>query len=209
MQAAMQDWGRLDLAGVIQWMHSELTPPGWFLIGHSAGGQMTGLAPNTADAAGLILVASQSGYWRLWPASAQLRWLWMWFALIPVLTRVYGYTPTSKLKFGEDLPAGVGLEWARWCRSPQFIVDASGKPIREGFRAFTSPIVAFGMEDDSNAPQRAIDELLGFYGSTSKEHQRVRPADFGVESIGHFGFFRSQFRDTLWRVSLDWMKNLL
>jgi predicted alpha/beta hydrolase len=190
-------------------MQAELAPTRWFLIGHSAGGQMTGLASNSADAAGLILVASQSGYWRLWPPASQLRWVCMWYVLIPLLTHIYGYTPTSKLKFGEDLPAGVGLEWARWCRSPEFIIDAKGKAIREGFRAFTSPILAFGMEDDPNAPERAIDELLEFFGSTLKEHRRVRPAEIGVDAVGHFGFFRSQFRDTLWRESLDWMKALL
>lgn len=209
MRATMQDWGRLDLAGVIDWMRNQLAPSRWLLIGHSAGGQMTGLASNNGDAAGLLLVASQSGYWRLWPVSAQFRWLWLWYILLPVMTRLYGYTPTSKLNFGNDLPAGVGLEWAHWCRNPDFIVDAQGKAIREHFHAFRSPILAFSMEDDGNAPARAVDELLSYFGSKSKEHCHLRPAEIGAEAIGHFGFFRPEFRDTLWRESLEWIKDRL
>ena len=33
----------------------------------------------------------------------------------------------------------------------------------------------------------------------------VRPADAGVSRIGHFGFFREQFRDTLWADALAWL----
>ena len=32
--------------------------------------------------------------------------------------------------------------------------------------------------------------------------KRIAPRDIGVESIGHFGFFRAAFEPTLWRPHL-------
>jgi len=33
------------------------------------------------------------------------------------------------------------------------------------------------------------------------------PRELGAERIGHFGFFREQFRDTLWRDAADWLES--
>ena len=53
--------------------------------------------------------------------------LWMWpvthFAL-PGVTRLHGYFPSSRFGFGEDLPKGVAIEWASWCRNPTYLVGA-------------------------------------------------------------------------------------
>ena len=38
-----------------------------------------------------------------------------------------------------------------------------------------------------------------------KEILRVAPADIAASRIGHFGFFREQFRGPLWRPSVDWL----
>jgi predicted alpha/beta hydrolase len=29
----------------------------------------------------------------------------------------------------------------------------------------------------------------------------------GVKSVGHFGFFRERFRDSLWRETADWLES--
>ena len=34
----------------------------------------------------------------------------------------------------------------------------------------------------------------------------VTPADTGIPSIGHMGFFRSEHRDTLWRGAAEWIQ---
>src|SRR4051812_8270902 len=59
--ARMQDWGELDLAAVIS--HARTLWPGLplGLVGHSAGGQMVGLAPNARQLRALLFVAAQSG----------------------------------------------------------------------------------------------------------------------------------------------------
>ncbi|MFL6259471.1 MAG: hypothetical protein ACJ76Y_07150 [Thermoanaerobaculia bacterium] len=32
------------------------------------------------------------------------------------------------------------------------------------------------------------------------------PREVGAPAIGHFGFFRERFRDTLWRESSGWLR---
>ena len=34
----------------------------------------------------------------------------------------------------------------------------------------------------------------------------LTPADAGVAKIGHFGFFRPEHRDTLWRGAAEWLQ---
>ena len=62
------------------------------------------------------------------------------------------------------------------------------------------------MSDDAFAPVAAVQALLELYPSSKAELRRVRPAEVGAKSIGHFGFFRESFRDTLWREAADWLE---
>ena len=34
----------------------------------------------------------------------------------------------------------------------------------------------------------------------------IPPAEVGVKKIGHFGFFRPEHRDTLWRGAAEWLQ---
>jgi predicted alpha/beta hydrolase len=34
----------------------------------------------------------------------------------------------------------------------------------------------------------------------------VKPSDVDAKAIGHFGFFRPEHRDTLWRSAAEWLK---
>ena len=44
-----------------------------------------------------------------------------------------------------------------------------------------------------------------FTGSIDRSIWRVTPAEAGVAKIGHFGFFRPELRDTLWKAALAWL----
>ncbi|NLG77200.1 MAG: alpha/beta hydrolase, partial [Xanthomonadaceae bacterium] len=37
------------------------------------------------------------------------------------------------------------------------------------------------------------------------EYRRIAPRDIGVTKIGHFGFFRPQFQESLWPIVKEWM----
>jgi predicted alpha/beta hydrolase len=130
----------------------------------------------------------------------------MWFlthVLLPGMSRVYGYVPSRIFGQGEDLPAGVAIEWARWCRHPGYLVGALGA--QEAYARFAAPIRAYAVADDSYAPPAAVEAFLEFYPNAPRAVEKVAPEAHGGP-IGHFGFFRERFKDTLWNEAAEWME---
>lgn len=122
-----------------------------------------------------------------------------------MLTSVVGYFPSWTVGLGEDLPAGVARGWARWGRHSEYVVDASGEPIRERYRSFAGSVRAYSFTDDTLAPRLAVEALLELFASARVEHRRLSPEDLGRDRIGHFLFFREEMRDTLWTESAEWL----
>lgn len=205
LETDLAAWGERDVAGAIAW--AERTFPGAPLLyaGHSAGGQLLGLAANADAVRRVLTVAAPSGYWKLWHGWRRLWIASMWFVLFPLVTRIVGYLPGRGLGLGADLPRGVALQWARWGRNRHYISDAEGRPRSEGHRRVTAPIRAYSFADDPYAPEEAVAELLGYYAAAPREHRHLRPADLGLERIGHLGFYRERMRDLLWRETADWL----
>ena len=203
MRAAMRDWALLDAAAA--WNCLEEIHPGskMLVVGHSFGGQSLGLLPRPERVAGALVVGSQSGYWRHWPALGRAWMMPTTYVLLPAISRLLGYFPSSRLGFGEDLPAGVAIEWASWCRDPDYLVGALGADA--AYARFAAPLRAYAIADDAFAPLGAVRALMKLYPSARSEVRVVQPRDVGAASIGHFGFFRERFRDTLWREAAEWL----
>ena len=202
LKVAMRDWAELDAAAAFDFV-SHLFPS-IFIVGHSFGGQAFGLLPEPERIAAALAVGSQSGYWKHWPPLGRA---WMWPAvhfMLPLVSRLRGYFPGSRLGFGEDLPAGVAIEWARWCRHPRYLVGALG--VEQAYARFAAPLRAYAISDDAFAPSGAVRALLELYPSSKSEIRIVHPRDVGASSIGHFGFFRERFRDSLWRDAAEWLE---
>jgi len=206
--AAMRDWGQKDIAGVIDWISKELNPTKIFVVGHSAGGQLVGLANNNNLVNAMITIAAQSGYWGHWRSIQRYRLALLWFILIPLLTRIFGYFPSKRVGLGENLPKGVALEWASWCRNPNYLFGYGKELDLTHYESFSVPVLAYSFDDDSYATKRAVDALLLGYTNAEVTRKHIFPEDIGVRSIGHFGFFREQFRDSLWRDTNEWLKRL-
>lgn len=82
-------------------------------------------------------------------------------ALIPASTPLAGYCPSTALGLGDNLPAGVGLEWASWCRDPGYHIGVLGDEVRGGFAAMQGKLRAYWITDDRFAPRgRGIHRLL-------------------------------------------------
>jgi predicted alpha/beta hydrolase len=200
LRARMRDWALLDAAAALTHVKDRKVR----IVGHSFGGQALGLLPEPERIVRALVVGSQSGYWRHWPALGRA---WMWpvthFAL-PAFSRLHGYFPGSRLGFGEDLPKGVAIEWARWCRHPRYLVGALGA--EDLYRRVRAPLRAYAIGDDPFAPRAAVAALLALYPNAPGEVRAVEPRELGVRRIGHFGFFREAFRDSLWREAADWLE---
>ena len=200
VQARMQDWALLDAAAACQFLHGKTIS----VVGHSFGGQALGLLPDPQRIAAAVLVGAQSGYWKNWP---RLGRAWMWPAThlaLPGVAKLHGYFPGSRFGFGEDLPAGVALQWASWCRHPRYLVGALG--VEDLYARVSVPIRAYAIADDAFAPLSAVEALRRLYPAARWETRRVAARDVGAKSLGHFGFFRERFRDSLWREAADWLE---
>jgi predicted alpha/beta hydrolase len=202
-RASMAAWGSQDLPGVIDWIVGRLRPSRLFLVGHSAGGHVLGLAPNGNVLSAAFLVASCSGYWGLWEGMHRLRMFAIWHLLMPALAGLCGYFPGSKVGLGEDLPANMAREWARWGRHPDFLL---GYENRAGYESLAIPMLFLSIKDDTMAIRRAVDSAASWYTKALIERQHLDPREIGADPIGHFGFFREKFRDTLWPRALKWLE---
>ncbi|GGC81416.1 alpha/beta hydrolase family protein [Undibacterium terreum] len=204
--ATVFDWAELDYNAALQ--AAKAWQPGVPLqvIGHSLGGQLPGLVPDNHLIDGLITVGAGSGYWR--DNAPQLkRFVWfMWYFAVPLYTRLWGYFPGKKMRKVGDLPKGVIFQWSQWCRSPHYVVDAQGAPIRAGYEKIRAPILSLSFTDDEMMSRRSIDSLHDFYKNAPVERRYISPQQVGARRIGHFGFFRPQFRTTLWQQALDWLQ---
>ena len=178
------------------------------IVGHSVGGQIIGLTQQNTCVAGVMGVGAQSGYWRLWPGVLKLRMLLLWYIVVPVSASIFRYFPASKFGLGEDIPAGVALQWAWGGRHRRYILDLFGGGEHDHFADLTAPFLGYSFGDDTYSPYATVAALLTFYPNAATTHKHVRPADIGVSSIGHFGFFRDRFADSLWAESADWLRTV-
>lgn len=203
----MQAWGERDLNTMIAWATGQYPKLDWHCIGHSVGGQIIGLAANNAVFKSVYCVSSQSGYWQHWERFDKLKMLLNWYALIPGVSRLLGKVPGAFLG-GEQLPEGIARQWAYWGRHQDYIVDEQGSPIREGFERVYCPMKFILIEDDLDfAPPKAVAALKQFYANADSLLFRISPQEAGAKEIGHFGFFKKEYRDSLWQDALNWLQH--
>jgi predicted alpha/beta hydrolase len=197
-RGTLRDWGRLDYPGALAWARARWPHARPAVVGHSVGGQILGLAEGSASLASIVLVASQIGYWGHWPAPRRLLYAALWHGVMPATTRALGYFPGRRLGLGENLPPGVALEWARWCRTPEFFVDEAGRPLEQYFETVRAPVLAISVSDDTFAPKAAVDALARRYTAAAVERRHVDARALPGGRSGHFGVFREPVGAPLW-----------
>jgi predicted alpha/beta hydrolase len=202
-KARMRDWADKDIGGALDYLARATHGVRLVGIGHSFGGQAFGIVPGNERYVAAMTVGAQSGYWKHWRGAGRAGMWFLTHVLLPGVSRSYGYFPSRLFGQGEDLPAGVAREWASWCRHPGYIVGALGA--QEAYARFTAPIRIYSITDDRYAPFKAVEAFLGFYPNAPRKVERVEPEKLGGP-IGHFGFFRERFKDTLWKDAADWME---
>jgi predicted alpha/beta hydrolase len=209
-RADWADWGESDLEAVLNYTGERPV----MLVAHSIGAFLAGLAPSNTRFQRLLFVGGQYAYWRDYAPAERWKMYLKWHVAMPLATRVFGYFPGARLGWIEDTPAGVVRDWTRMTdafektlRSETFI---GGERVSElflrRFRNVTAPILSIGLEDDAFGTPPALERLLAYFGASQRTHWRIAPRDLGAGSIGHFAFFHSCFRDSLWPLALDWLR---
>ena len=207
--ATIDQWGEIDQPSMLDHLVRLAPNSTLAIVGHSFGGQVLGLADNIANVRAAVLIATQSGHWRHWPAGKRrLRMLALWWLLIPGLTALTGRFPGAWIGTA-NLPTDIARSWARWGRSPHYVCDARGRAKRPFNDDVTFPLRWMSFSDDPVAPFSAVEAMQNYYASASIERLHLSPPDVGVESVGHFGFFRKSMPRRPWDEIADWLDRQL
>nr|WP_286947368.1 alpha/beta fold hydrolase [Pseudomonas sp. UBA6718] len=198
LQVDVIGWGRHDCSAMLDAVTAAAGTLPVFWIGHSLGGQILPFVRGSERIRRAFTIATGSGYWRENTRSLRNRAWLLWHLIAPLVTPLAGYFPGQRLGMVGDLPRGVIEQWRRWCLHPEYAVGAEGEAVREAYSAVRTPITAISFTDDEMMSGRNTESLHGFYRAAPQTAKRIAPTQIGVERIGHFGFFRRQFAESLW-----------
>jgi len=214
------DWGRRDIDAVLKWVHDTLVPEGCsgrrlVVLGHSAGGQLAGLAPHIVHADALVHVAVSLANARLWPwrgALGRLQFGWLVRVRIPLAVRAArgGCLPLAAVGMGPmSMPATILGDWARFTRQRGYLFAPRAGLDTARFARLNVPLLAWGFDDDPLAPARAIDALIERFPAARVTRRQVGGAALRDKGVGHMGFFRASSGVPWWRETVAWLDALV
>jgi predicted alpha/beta hydrolase len=204
-KADLFDWTR-DYEAAID--HADAAGGKVYLLGHSLGAQLPGLLANQHKVSGLLSIAAGSGYWK--ENAPQLKRIvpYFWFFLVPLAVTLCGYFPGRKLRKVGDLPAGVILQWRKWCLNPRYSVGAEGESARRAYASVRFPVLALSITDDELMTLAGTRSLFALYENAPRQIERIGPAELALRRIGHFGPFRAEQETRLWPRMADWLRGM-
>ncbi len=199
------DWGSNDLESIIQYVINNYPKSKKVILGHSIGGQLIGLAKSANKLDKIVLVATQSGYWKYWKGIGRIKMWFNWYVLFPFLITIFGYLNSKKISGMENLPKNVANQWRNWGKNQDYI--CSDTSINETFyETVETNVTAYSIDDDDFAPKEAVDWMTMKYKNAKRKSVHLDPNDFQVDKIGHFGIFKERFKNTIWTQLLNEIK---
>jgi len=203
----LNDWAA-DQSETLNFANKENPEHNITLITHSIGGQLIGLNPNIKLVDTIIMICSQSGYWKLFNGFNRFRMLVFWYVLIPTLTPLFGYFPAKHFGLFENLPKQVAYQWRKWGIHPNyFLSEFSLSDLY--FKKVNCNVHSISFPNDKFASKASVDWLTNKFSKATINRQHILPEDISVGNIGHFGFFKTSFKKPLWEFAENWIQNTL
>ena len=209
--AVAEDWSELDCGGAIAYLRSHYPRSELIGIAHSIGALLVGGAPNVKEISRFLFICAHTGYYKDYMPKYRLPMALLWHAVMPVLTRALGYFPANVLGFGEDIPAGVALQWAAR-RSPDLRPEATAPDVTRArsmiarYRDVGGDVLVLGFTDDAFATGAGAHRLLSAFPKLRRQSHFIAPHQVGMTTIGHFGFFRRTAEIALWPLVLPFLQ---
>ena len=196
-----KDWALIDFPAALAAL--EAVAPGHPIVGvgQSYGGHALGLSGTADRFERYAMVATMTAYFG--HLDDRQAWARMNLVGVPV-SFLFRDTPRW-LGIGEPIPGSCFRDWARWCRMRNYFFDDPDLPETARFAEVRLPILAIGLTDDRWATPRGVDDFMARHPNAAVEQRWLSPQDGGGAPIGHLGFFRSRFAQTLWPPLADWL----
>ncbi|WP_271784205.1 alpha/beta fold hydrolase [Aquimarina algiphila] len=207
-KATFLDWGDKDFAGVINYVKKEFPNQKILTLGHSIGGTIIGMTEKNTEISGVITVGAQTAYYKDWPKKQRAKIYFLWHIILPWITNVVGYFPGKKLGMLEDVPKGVIHQWHNRRKHTDIKKQLENNGVKLFYNTYQSKLLTLGIEDDPIGTEQAIKRIHNLFKSNQKEIEIIRLEEILTDKIGHFGFFRRKFKETLWVKTVKWFDNL-
>lgn len=200
-RASLADWGIHDATTVRKWLKQRYPELPLWLIGHSLGGLALPFQPDLQEIDRVITVAAGPVHLSDHPWPEKLVVAAMWYGHGPILTKLLGHFPGSRLGLGADIPAPAFWQWRRWCSQRGSVAaDPTAPPLAsEKLRA---PIKLVAFSDDALVPPRAVWRLGDWLPSSLVQQRLIQPQEHGLKSIGHIAAFSLRSR-AIWPTLID------
>jgi predicted alpha/beta hydrolase len=203
----VDDWVNLDIPAVVSEVKRRTQTHFLGAITHSVGGQLLGQSPVRQDIDGALFISSQRGIPKLFKGIARLR-IHYAYTVFPILIRIFGTLPISKWTLPQDCPSQVLLQWMRWGRTGVF-TDINGVNVEQRFADYKGQLITITIADDQDyASAASVEALASLYLGANVRFKKILPQDYGLDTIGHFGFFHRRAPQSLWSQVEKWLRQL-
>ncbi len=203
----LDEWAHLDIPAAVAEAKRRANPAFLGVVAHSIGGQLLGQSAVRHDIDGALLIASQRGIPSLYKGIGRLRVEYA-YLVFPLLIRMLGRLPVSEYTFPTECSGQAVAQWVRWGRRKRFTSQA-GEDMEPRFAEYRGPITAITIaDDDYYAPAAAVEALVRVYQNAERRIETIHPHEFGMEKIGHFGFFHRHVPRELWMRAESWLRDM-
>ncbi|TPX71549.1 hypothetical protein SpCBS45565_g01022 [Spizellomyces sp. 'palustris'] len=188
-------WATYDQPAATAHLHTLYPDRGIVIIGHSVGAHIAPLNPLKHLVTRYIFASSNNAFWG-YHSRPFVTFAFPW--MVEVLGAVAGYFPAKKIKLCDNIPLGVGRDWARWTRCPEYCTTEP--EVKDAYDAF-KPESAIGIaatDDHLCADRRAFDEWFALMPNAKVRFYYVEPKELGAEVVGHMGLFKKACKDGAW-----------
>ncbi|MCU4366856.1 alpha/beta fold hydrolase [Acinetobacter courvalinii] len=198
--ASINDWGMYDIPAAIEALLNRTQAEKVIIVGHSAGGQLLGIASNYHKVAKVLAIAGSTGHVKGLKGKTKVLAPLMFNVIFPVSSFVKGYGATQFIGMGENLPKNVAKQWAEFCSKPGYVMNAIGKTIFEDYhQQIQCPITSFWATDDEIATHSNVKDLLRLYPNAQTKLIELNPQQLGYKQIGHMLMFKKSHQK-IWPI---------
>jgi len=203
-KANLENWAQHDLDAVLRYCRNLFPKQELIFIGHGIGGEIVGLAAASQFINRIVLVNTALSCSRLRRFREKI-WIGAMKQFVQITSWLFGYFPGKGLRVLNNLPKGVLDEWIHWCNNENGLFDDFTD---YNYRKLQVPILVFSFSDDWRSQESGVVALLKHFTSARIQWYHIEPKQISARTIGHSGFFKKRFRETLWSLLLNWINGI-